>query len=211
MIIINFKAYEESSGKKALKLAKLCSKLAKKEKIKIIVCPQESDIRLISSVSDIAAYAQHIDALEYGAHTGSIIAEDVKKAGAKGSLLNHSEKRISTKDIDFCIKKLRKLKMKSVVCVKDLREAKKIASLKPDYIAYEPPSLIGGDISVSKAKPDIIKKVVDAVNIPVLVGAGVHDRDDHQKAIELGAKGILVSSAIVKAKDQEKAIRELIL
>ena len=101
--------------------------------------------------------------------------------------------------------------MKSIVCVKSLIEAKKVAKLKPDYIAYEPPSLIGGKISVSTAKPDVIKKVVKAMKIPILVGAGIHCNEDVKKSYELGAKGILVSSAIVKAKDPEKILKELII
>lgn len=211
MIVINFKAYKEGTGKKALNLAKLCSKLALKNKKKITIAVQESDLRLLSKLKGIEIISQHIDAVDYGAHTGSVVAEDVKKAGAKGSLLNHSEKRISFKEIDFCVKKLKKLKMKSFVCVNSLLEAKKISKLKPNYIAYEPKELIGGKISVSKAKPDIIKKVVDAVNIPVLVGAGVHTRQDIIVAKKLGAKGILVSSAFVKSKNPEKVLKDFIV
>ncbi len=207
MIIINFKTYKKGTGKQGLKLAKIFSKLGKR----IYLAVQESDIRMISKVKGISVIAQHIDAVEYGAHTGSILAEDVKRAGAKGSLLNHSEKRISFKAIKFCVKKLKKLKMKSIVCVKSLIEAKKIAKLKPDYIAYEPTSLIGGKISVSKAKPDVIKKVVSAVRVPVLVGAGVHCKEDVIVAKKLDAKGILVSSAVVKAREPGKVLKELLV
>ncbi len=206
MIVVNFKTYKKGTGKEGLKLAKICSKLSKR----IYLAVQESDIRLISKVKGVSVLAQHIDAVEYGAHTGSILAEDVKKAGGRGSLLNHSEKRIPFNKIKFCVKKLRKLKMKSIVCVKSVLEAKKVAKLKPDYIAYEPSSLIGGKISVSSAKPDVIKKVVKAVRIPVLVGAGVHTKEDVLIAKKLGAKGILVSSAVVKAKNPGKVLRELI-
>ena len=208
-IIINFKAYKEGTGEEAVKLAKICSEFSKKEKI--IIAAQESDIRVISKIKKITVFAQHVDAVEYGPHTGAILAEDVKKAGAKGSLLNHSEKRISFKDLKFCVKKLRKLRMTSVVCVQSVNEAKKIAKLKPNYIAYEPPSLIGGKVSVSTAKPDVIKKVVQAVKIPILVGAGIHSRKDVIAAKKLGAKGILVSSAVVKAKKPEKVLRELVV
>jgi triosephosphate isomerase (TIM) len=208
MIVINFKAYKEGSGKNAVRLAKICSKIALKFKRKIILSVQESDISFLSKIKGIEVISQHIDALDYGAHTGAVIAEDVKSAGAKGSLLNHSEKRIPFKDIVFCIKKLKKLKMKSFVCVQNISEAKKIAKLKPDFIAYEPPELIGGKISVSTAKPNIIKKVVNAVNIPILVGAGIHSREDIVIAKNLGAKGILVSSAFVKAKNPEKILKE---
>jgi triosephosphate isomerase len=45
-----------------------------------------------------------------------------------------------------------------MVFVKNLKEGKKIEKLNPDYLIYEPPELIEGNISVSVAKPEIIKK-----------------------------------------------------
>ena len=47
--------------------------------------------------------------------------------------------------------------------------------------------------------------------MPVLCGAGIHTGEDVKKSRELGAKGILVASGVVKAKDQRKALKELIL
>ena len=55
----------------------------------------------------------------------------------KGSLINHSEHRISSKEIQKLVLKLKELKMISIVCVKDVAEARKYAKLNPDYIAIE--------------------------------------------------------------------------
>ena len=44
----------------------------------------------------------------------------------------------------------------------------------------------------------------------MLCGAGIKTAIDAAKAIELGAKGILVASGIVCAKNPEKAIKELL-
>jgi triosephosphate isomerase len=79
----------------------------------------------------------------------------------------------------------------------------------------EPPELIGGDISVTNAKPEVVVEAVRAVHrvdasIPVLCGAGVKNGQDVKKAIELGAKGVLLASGVVKAKDQRQALRDLI-
>ncbi|NHI02492.1 Triosephosphate isomerase [Candidatus Nitrosotalea sp. TS] len=103
--------------------------------------------------------------------------------------------------------------MTSVVCVKDVNEAKKYAKLNPDYIAIEPPELIGSGKAVSKERPEIItnsvKAVKDAKNsTKLLCGAGIVTGDDVSKALELGANGILVASGIVKAKNWEKTIGE---
>ena len=90
----------------------------------------------------------------------------------------------------------------------------KWASFSPNFIAVEPPELIGGDISVTTADPDIISGSVNAVkdinkNIKVLCGAGVKNGRDVAKSIELGASGVLLASGIVKAKDKGRVIRDL--
>ena len=103
--------------------------------------------------------------------------------------------------------------MISVVCVKDVDEVKKYAKLNPDYIAIEPPELIGTGKAVSKEKPEIITKSVIAVkqarnSTKLLCGAGIVSGEDVTKAIQLGAKGILVASGIVKAKNWNSIIEE---
>ena len=96
--------------------------------------------------------------------------------------------------------------MMSIVCVKDVAEARKYAKLNPDYIAIEPPELIGSGKAVSTEKPELITKAAEAVksaknNTKLLCGAGIVSGDDVAKAIELGSKGILVASGIIKAKN----------
>ena len=124
----------------------------------------------------------------------------------KGSLINHSEHRISSKEIEKLVSKLKELKMTSILCVKDVAEVKKYVKLNPDYIAIEPPELIGSGKAVSKEKPDLISKAAEAVknaknNTKLLCGAGIVSGEDVSKAIELGSKGILVASGIVKSKN----------
>jgi len=142
-----------------------------------------------------------------------MVPELVKKSKVNGSLINHSEHRISSKDISQLVLKLRKLNMVSVVCVKNVSEAEKYAKLNPTYIAIEPPELIGSGKAVSKEKPELITKAVKAVrkaknNTKLLCGAGIVSGEDVAKAIELGSQGILVASGIVKARNWKKIIEE---
>ncbi len=157
--------------------------------------------------------AQHIDAASIGSTTGFVIPEVVKKSKIRGSLINHSEHRISEKEITSLVSKLKELDMISVVCVKDEAEAKKYAKLNPDYIAIEPPELIGTGKAVSKEKPQAITNSVKAVkqaknSTRLLCGAGIVSGEDVSRAIQLGADGILVASGIVKAKNWNKIIEE---
>jgi triosephosphate isomerase (TIM) len=215
LFIINLKNYEEISGPNATKLAKIAEQISKKHRIKIAVAPPQHLLSEIAKISSLAL-AQHLDVANVGSTTGFVIPEIVKKSNVKGSLINHSEHRISEQEITELVARLKKLEMISVVCVKDETEARKYAKLNPDYIAVEPPELIGSGKAVSKEKPETITRSVIAVNeagnsTKLLCGAGIVSGEDVTKAIQLGANGILVASGIVKVKNWDSIIEEFAL
>lgn len=207
MIFINFKTYQQGTGEASLDLAKICFEIARQTKVKIIPIVQAADVwRLTNQGIDV--WAQAVDAIEFGAHTGGILPEAVLAAGAKGILLNHSEKKLSLLEIEKILGKLSNLQ--TLVCTDNLAEGQAIANFKPTFLAYEPPELIGGKISVSQAEPEMIKKFVDKINeVPIIVGAGIHTSQDVKKALELGAKGVLVSSNVVLATDPKQVLLNL--
>ena len=212
MFIINCKNYEEISGDKIKKFIKIAEQVSKKYKIKIAISPPQHLIGLVAN-SSIPILAQHIDDSKIGSTTGYIIPELLKKSKVKGSLINHSEHRISSKEIEKLVLKLKELKMISIVCVKDVAEVKKYLKINPDFIAIEPPELIGSGKAISTEKPDLIQKAAKIVNdsknkTKLLCGAGIVSGEDVAKSIELGSKGILVASGIVKAKNWNKIISE---
>ena len=204
LVVVNFKAYKEGLGKRGELLIDLLDDFPN-----VILCLPAP---LIGEYDDdVNVFAQHVDPVDSGAYTGSVTAREIKMVGANGSLINHSEKRMPFEDIKEVVKLLKKNGLKSIVACQNITEAKQIKTLKPDYIAYEPPELIGGTISVSNAKPEIIKELVKAVKpIKVLVGAGVKTREDVIKCLELGAKGVLIASGILKASNKKIKIKELI-
>ena len=212
MFIINCKNYEEISGDKIKKFIKIAEQVSKKYKIKIAISPPQHLIGLVAN-SSIPILAQHIDDSKIGSTTGYIIPELLKKSKVKGSLINHSEHRISSKEIEKLVVKLKELKMISIVCVKDVAEVKKYLKINPDFIAIEPPELIGSGKAISTEKPDLIQKAASIVNdsknkTKLLCGAGIVSGEDVAKSIELGSKGILVASGIIKAKNWNKIISE---
>jgi len=212
MFIINCKNYEEIAGDKIIEFVKIAEKISKKYKIKIAVAPPQHLVGLVSK-SSIPILSQHVDVSNIGSTTGFVVPELLKKSGVSGSLINHSEHRISGKDIAYLVSKLRGLKMISILCVKDVAEAKKYSKLNPDYIAIEPPELIGSGKAVSKEKPDLIIRAVNAVKntgskTKLLCGAGIVSGEDVLKASELGSQGILVASGIIKAKSWTNMISE---
>ncbi|RLG59092.1 triose-phosphate isomerase [Candidatus Geothermarchaeota archaeon] len=213
LIIVNFKAYREAIGRKALILSKIAEKVAKEYGVSIAVAPQLTDIRLITERVDIPVLSQHIDPIEQGAFTGHVSPLAIKEAGAVGSLINHSERKLRLKEIKKCVEMARKYGLISVCCAATFRRSREIAKFGPDFIAYEPPELIGTDIPVSMAKPEIVTKTVNMVKIIsprtlVLCGAGIKHGKDVKRALELGTAGVLVASGVVKANNPEEVLAD---
>jgi len=213
IIIVNFKTYSEATGRRALKLAEDAEKASLESGVCIAVAPQFVDIPSIVEAVEIPVFAQHIDPIKPGSHTGHILPEAVKEAGAVGTLINHSERRLRLADIDAAVKRARDVGLTSLVCTNNADVSASAAALKPDMIAVEPPELIGTGIPVSKAKPEVVTGTVDLVkrinpNVVILCGAGITSPDDVSAAITLGTEGVLVASGIVKARNPYKVMVE---
>jgi len=213
LILVNFKTYSEATGKKAMKLTEISEKISLETNVCICVAPQFTDIAMIAQSKSVPVFAQHIDPISYGNFTGQVLPESVKEAGAIGTLINHSEKRLKLDDVEATISRAREINLISVVCVINPVVSAIAAALKPDIINVEPPELIGTGIPVSKAKPEIVAGTVEQVkkidpNIVVLCGAGITRGEDVTAALKLGAEGVLMSSSIVKAKDPYNVLLE---
>jgi len=215
MLVINLKSYIETIGKKGLELLEAAENVSEEYNIDIGIAPQFTDIYLLSkNAKKVKIFAQHIDPIEPGAYTGHILPEAVKEAGAVGTLINHSEKPMKIIDIEKAINIAKRLGLITIVCANDNIVGAAVAKLNPDYIAVEPPELIGTGISVSTARPEIVINSVKMIkeinlNIKVLVGAGIGNKEDVKKALEYGAEGVLLSSAVTKANNFYEKIKDL--
>jgi len=213
IVIVNFKTYAEGTGKKALELAEAAKDVSRETGISFAVAPQFVDIPLIVHQVDIPVFAQHIDPINPGSHTGHVLPEAVKEAGATGTLVNHSERRLRLADIDAVITRARELNLVTVTCTNNTSVSAAAAALNPEMIAVEPPELIGTGIPVSKAQPEVVMSTVESVKrinpeVTVLCGAGITNGEDVAAALKLGTEGVLVASGIVKAKDPYKVMKE---
>ena len=212
-LIINLKNYNEISGENSLKRVEDAKKVCLLNHKDIIIAPPPSSVLALSK-QGVPIVSQHVDDSTIGATTGFIIPEILKSYGAVGSIINHSEHKIDHSQIKNLVKRLRDLDMISIVCADDMDEVEAISRFSPDYLAIEPPELIGKGIAVSKANPSIIRDSVRLVKqissaVRVLCGAGIVDKNDIEKALELGSEGILISSGVVKAPSWYNKILEL--
>jgi len=210
MIFINFKTYKEGTGEETIKLAKICQGVSKKTSVVITPLVQATDILRLTS-QGFEVWAQHVDNINFGPNTGQILPQAIVAAGAKGTLLNHSENKLPLEVIKETVIHCHALGLKVLVSSESLDEAKQIVETKPDFLAYEPPEFIGSrTISVSTTKPGVIEDFTKEIKgIPVLVGAGVHSQKDVKIALKLGAKGILVATDVVLAKNPERELLDL--
>ncbi len=213
VIIVNFKAYLEATGVKAVDLARKAEKVHEEANVEVCVAPQFADLRLVAESVDIPVLAQHVDAVEPGGYTGHVLMDSVRECGCSGTLINHSERRLKLADIDYVVRLARKMDLISVVCSNNPATSTAVAALEPDMLAIEPPELIGSGVPVSKAQPEIVTDTVTRVrkvngNVRILCGAGISHGEDVAAALRLGTEGVLVASGIVRAKDPYTVMRD---
>ena len=211
VLVVNFKAYESAFGSKAREIARAASRYEGSTRI-ILAVPALVALDVARIHGDV--YLQHVDRRGYGAFTGFIPVEAVAVEGLKGFLVNHSEHKILYRLLGELVEAARSLGVEVLACADTPGEAAGIAYLGPDMVALEPPELIGTGIPVSKAAPEVITRGVDAVktvnpDVIVLAGAGINGGGDAVRALELGARGVLVASAVMKARDPASKIHEL--
>lgn len=214
-VIVNFKVYSEVEGARALSLAKICQKVSKDSGVDIAICPPMISLGIISHALEIPVYSQNVDPLTPGSGTGYVTPSMLHSTDVKGTLINHSEHRQPAEAVRKCVEMCRELGLTTCVCAESVDKARELAAFHPDMIAVEPPELIGGDVSVTTAEPTVVSGTVEAVHsvdpgIAVLCGAGVKTGEDVRTAMDLGARGVLLASGVVKSKDPEAALRDLI-
>jgi triosephosphate isomerase len=227
MIFVNFKTYQLGTGERAVEMVRMMEKVSKETGVEVVPVVQGVDVYRVSKSSKIGVWCQHVDGIEMGAHTGWVLPEVVKEAGAVGVVLNHSERKFRMIDelrirnyesgedkekfgLRKAVERCREVGLKTLVCADDLEEAKKVVEFKPDYLAYEPPGLIGSTEVSVVTRLGVVKEVVElAEKTPVIIGAGVHKVDDIRDGLKLNVKGFLIASAVMRAEDPEIKLREL--
>ncbi len=217
-IFVNFKTYLQGSGERAVLLAKILQEVQDgfSAKVEIIPIVQTADLFLVKKAVKIPVWVQHLDFQPQGKFTGWTNLETVAEAGAGGTLLNHSEHPIPPGMVKQILARVQSLKIKdqsfeTMVCCKTLGQTERLAKLKPDYIGYEISELIGGEVSITQDNTKAIKHAKEICGkIALVVGAGIHQSGDLVRARDLGASGVLISSAVVLAEKPKEKILELL-
>ncbi len=215
LLLVNLKVYPRSTGDRAERIARELLEAGRAAGVAVALAPAHPDLGRVARAVPIPVVAQSVDPVDAGAHTGSIPAEAIAAAGGCGSLVNHSEHPLADEAIEAAIARLRARGLVAVVCAPDAAGCRRLASFRPEYLAVEPPELISGRQAVSTARPGLVAEAAAAVReaspgTRLLCGAGVHNGTDVRRALELGAAGVLVASAVATAERPRQVIDELL-
>jgi triosephosphate isomerase len=169
---------------------------------------------VVSAAPNLEIWTQHLDPINFGSNTGWLHPETAIQRGAKGTLINHAEHKVSIEHIAMLLDNVPE-GFTICACAADIDEARALSALQPDYVAVEPPELIGGEISVTTADPEIVSGTARAIreiseDVGILCGAGVKNGQDVLKAIELGISGVLLASGVTKVRDAVAALNDLV-
>jgi triosephosphate isomerase len=213
LVVVNLKTYESAHGASAEALAEAMAGV-------------HTDARLVAAVSafDLAAvvaaapnlevWCQHLDPIGFGSFTGWLHPATAVERGASGTLINHAEHKVSIEHVAMLLDQVPE-GFTVCACAADIEEARALSALQPDYVAVEPPELIGGDVSVTSADPEIVRATAAAVHeiseqVGILCGAGVKSGADVAAAIELGTTGVLLASGVTQAEDPAAVVSDLV-
>jgi len=203
-VLVNLKAYPADP----VAVARAARDVAEATGVRIGVAPQAAHVGRVAETG-VETWAQHVSPVGHGSHTGSTLAAAVADAGAAGTLLNHSERRLRLADIAAGVDAADRAGLTTCVCANDPEQVAAAAALGPDAVAVEPPALIGGDVSVATADPAVVSEAAAAGDVPLYCGAGVSTADDVAAAADLGADGVLVASGVAKTDDPRAALADL--
>ena len=213
LVVVNFKTYETAHGASAEDLARTMAGI--ETPARLVAAVSAFDVEaVVEAAPSLEVWCQHLDPVGFGSNTGWLHPLTAIERGASGTLINHAEHKVSLEHVTMLLEQAPE-GFVICACAADIEEARALSALDPTFVAVEPPELIGGDISVTSADPEIVSntaKVVKDVcaSVGVLCGAGVKTGDDVKLAIQLGASGVLLASGVTMSGDQLESLENLV-
>lgn len=213
IVVVNLKTYETAHGASAEALARAISSV--ETSARMVVAVSAFDLSsVVAAAPNLEVWCQHLDPVGFGSFTGWLHPATAVQRGATGTLINHAEHKVEIEHVAMLLDQVPE-GFTVCACAADIEEARALTALGPDFVAVEPPELIGGDISVTTADPTIVSGTAAAVKeisqqVGILCGAGVKNGADVAAAIELGTTGVLLASGVTKAEDPASVIADLV-
>ena len=200
-------------GDKVLELALAADRAVAKYDIDVIFISPYTEIRRIAgNAHNLIVIAPYMDLIPLGRGMADILPEALKDAGARGVVINHSERPMSLTAIKKTIERANELDMLSFACADTIAEAKAIAQLHPDIINPEPSELIGSGAASDMSYVLETVKVIKDIFPDILVeqAAGISTAEQVYDFIMAGSDGAGSCSGIMNSKDPLALVDEMI-
>ncbi len=212
-MVVNLKTYESAHGASAEALAEAMAGVHTDARLVAAVSAFDLSA-VVAAAPNLEVWCQHLDPIGFGSFTGWLHPATAVERGASGTLINHAEHKVSIEHVAMLLDQVPE-GFTVCACAADIEEARALSVLQPDYVAVEPPELIGGDVSVTSADPEIVRATAAAVReiseqVGILCGAGVKSGADVAAAIELGTTGVLLASGVTQAEDPAAVVSDLV-
>ena len=213
LVVVNMKTYESAHGVSAEVLAQAIASV--ETDARMVVAVSAFDLSaVVAAAPGLEVWCQHLDPVGFGSYTGWLHPATAVERGASGTLINHAEHKVEIEHVAMLLDQVPE-GFTVCACAADIEEARALTALEPDFVAVEPPELIGGDISVTTADPSIVSGTAGAVReiseqVGILCGAGVKNGADVAAAIELGTTGVLLASGVTKAGNPASVVADLV-
>jgi len=212
-VVVNLKTYESAHGASAEALAEAMAGVHTDARLVAAVSAFDLSA-VVAAAPNLEVWCQHLDPIGFGSFTGWLHPATAVERGASGTLINHAEHKVSIEHVAMLLDQVPE-GFTVCACAADIEEARALSALQPDYVAVEPPELIGGDVSVTSADPEIVRATAAAVReiseqVGILCGAGVKSGADVAAAIELGTTGVLLASGVTQAEDPAAVVSDLV-
>ena len=213
LVVVNFKTYQAAQGASAVTLARIMSGIETPARLVAAVSAFDLEA-VVEAAPSLEVWCQHLDPVGFGSNTGWLHPATAIERGATGTLINHAEHKVGIEHVAMLLDQVPD-GFSVCACAADIGEARSLSALGPNFVAVEPPELIGGEVSVTSADPQIVSGTVEEVkkaydSVRVLCGAGVKNGDDVRMALELGASGVLLASGVTKSQDPEDSLKGLV-
>jgi len=200
-------------GDEVLDLALAADAAAEKYDVDIIFTTPLVDIRRVAQATKrLFVFAPHMDPIYAGRGLADTLPESLVAAGAKGVMLNHSEKPLPYPVLAETIRRADEVGLATIVCTDTVEESRAAALLKPNIIVAEPTGLIGSGKTSDAAYIEASTRAVKEIDpeIYVLQGAGISSGTDVYRVIRAGAEATGSSSGVVLAGNRVAMVDEMV-
>ena len=94
LIVVNFKTYQEAHCVAAEELAVIMQDLETNARMVAVVSAFDLS-SVVSAAPNLEVWTQHLDPINFGSNTGWLHPDTAACRGAKGTLINHAEHKVS--------------------------------------------------------------------------------------------------------------------